>query len=225
MLGIRLDSGDLTWLSIQARQLLDDAGFANASIVASNDLDEHLIENLKQQGAQINVWGVGTRLATAFEQPALGGVYKLSAVREHNGTWEPRVKLSEQAIKVSNPGTLQVRRYSCDGEFLADAIYDVDLAFSENSRIIDPMDVTRQRPIDPTHDFEDLLLPMFRGGKRVYDPPSIHLSRERTKEQLSCFYKGIRRFVNPHEYPVGLESELHELKTKLILAARGHALA
>src|SRR6266849_1713418 len=122
--GIRLDSGDLAFLSIKARKILDEAGFKDAVIVASNDLDEHIIESLKLQGATINVWGVGTKLVTAYDQPALGGVYKLSAIRKTDGSWEHKVKLSEQTAKVTNPGVLQVRRFQEGKEFIGDAIYD-----------------------------------------------------------------------------------------------------
>ena len=124
MVGIRLDSGDLAFLSIEARKLLDEAGFPNATIVASNDLDEHLIESLKRQGAKIAMWGVGTKLATAFDQPALGGVYKLGALKDTNGKWLPKVKLSEQLIKVSTPGILQVRRFFDDKVARADMVYN-----------------------------------------------------------------------------------------------------
>ena len=111
MIGIRLDSGDLAWLSIEARRILDAGGFPDARILASNDLDEHIINSLKEQGARIDVWGVGTKLATAYDQPALGGVYKLSALRDGDGRWQYKLKLSEQAAKISNPGVLQVRRF------------------------------------------------------------------------------------------------------------------
>ncbi len=220
MVGIRLDSGDLAYLSIKARELLDEGGFPDASIVASNDLDEHLIENLKLQGAKINVWGVGTKLATAFDQPALGGVYKLSAVREPGGDWEPRVKLSEQAIKVSNPGTLQIRRFASKDKFTADVIYDESIGITDANRMIDPMDPTRQRSLPTAGESEDLLVPIFRSGERVYDPPTIHETRDRAKSQLAMCHNGIRRFMNPHQYPVGLEAELFELKSKLIREAR-----
>ncbi len=220
MVGIRLDSGDLAWLSIEARKLLDAGGFSNASIVASNNLDEKLIENLKQQGAKINVWGVGTKLATAFDQPALGGVYKLSAVREPGGEWEPRIKLSEQAIKVSNPGTLQVRRFNDGTEFTADVIYDEDIGITDANRMVDPMDATRQRSLPTDSKSQDLLVPVFRKGESVYDPPDVHKSRQRTKSQLAMLHNGIRRFMNPHQYPVGLEAELFELKSRLIRDAR-----
>ena len=221
MVGIRLDSGDLAWLSIEARKLLDAGGFPEASIVASNDLDENLIENLKHQGAKINVWGVGTKLATAFDQPALGGVYKLSAVREPGGDWEPRIKLSEQAIKISNPGTLQVRRFLNRDEFSADVMFDEHIGITDAQRMVDPMDPTRQRSLPTAGEFEDLLVPIFRKGQSVYDPPSIHEARERTRSQLALCHSGIRRFVNPHQYPVGLEAELFELKSRLIRQARG----
>src|SRR5882762_6956143 len=122
--GIRLDSGDLAYLSIEARKMLNAAGFKDAVIVGSNDLNEHLIASLKQQGAAINVWGVGTMLVTAYDQPALGGVYKLSALRQPDGAWQHKLKLSEHAAKVTNPGVLQVRRFSQGNKFAGDAIYD-----------------------------------------------------------------------------------------------------
>ena len=221
MVGIRLDSGDLAWLSIEARRLLDEAGFPDAAVVASNDLDENLIDNLKHQGTKINVWGVGTKLVTAFDQPALGGVYKLAAVRGPGGEWKPKIKLSEQAIKVSNPGIQQVRRFQNKGEFTADVIFDVQIGITDARRMIDPLDATRQRSLPMEWEFEDLLVPIFRGGQRVYDPPGIHDVRNRTAAQLTSCHNGIRRFVNPHQYPVGLEAELHDQKTRLILAARG----
>lgn len=220
MAGIRLDSGDLAWLSIVARRLLDAAGFEQAAIVASNDLDEFLIEDLKRQDAEITVWGVGTKLATAYDQPALGGVYKLSAIRLPGQDWEPRIKLSEQAVKVSNPGTLQVRRFRNGGEFTADVIFDEQIGITDARRMVDPLDATRQRSL-PESDAVDLLQPIFRAGDLVYECPPLHTVRERAAEQLRCFHRGVRRFVNPHQYPVGLEAGLHELRTKLILAARG----
>src|SRR5687768_12178981 len=122
LVGIRLDSGDLAYLSIEARKLLDEAGFTDAAIVASNDLDERIIENLKLQGAQIAVWGVGTKLATAYDQPSLGGVYKLGAIQDANGQWQPKLKLSDQVVKTSIPGILQVRRFATSAGFTADMI-------------------------------------------------------------------------------------------------------
>jgi len=220
MVGIRLDSGDLAYLSIEARKLLDAAGFDKAAIVASNDLDEYIIRDLKEQGATIGVWGVGTRLATGYDQPALGGVYKLSAVRSAGEEWQYKVKLSEQAIKVSNPGILQVRRFKGESLFLADMIYDEGLGAPESPTIVDPMDPTRRKTVPADATFEDLLVPIFRNGRCVYDAPSIDAIRRRASGQLASLHEGVRRFVNPHEYPAGLEDGLHQLKTKLILEAR-----
>jgi nicotinate phosphoribosyltransferase len=220
MIGIRLDSGDLAWLSIEARKLLDEAGFPKAVIVASNDLDEHLIQSLKGEGAAIGVWGVGTRLCTAYDQPALGGVYKLSAVRRAGEPWKYRVKLSEQAVKVSNPGIQQVRRMARGGEFVADVIYDEGLGIADGCTLVDPMDPTRRKLVPKGTPGEDLLVPIFEGGRRVYDPPALSVSRARTIAQLAGFNAGVKRLVNPHQYPVGLESKLHDLKTALVLQAR-----
>jgi nicotinate phosphoribosyltransferase len=220
LVGIRLDSGDLAWLSIQARKLLDEAGFPKTVIVASNDLDEHLIQSLKGEGAAIGVWGVGTKLCTAYDQPALGGVYKLAAVRHPGKPWHYRVKLSEQAVKVSNPGIQQVRRMKRDGEFIADVIYDEELGIEDGSSLIDPMDATRQKVVPKGTPWEDLLVPVFRGGSRVYDSPTLAASRARTLEQLAGFNPGVKRLTNPHQYPVGLERKLHGLKTALVLEAR-----
>jgi len=221
MMGIRLDSGDLAWLSKEARKILDGAGFEKSAIVASNDLDEKIIASLKDQGATIGVWGVGTRLATAFDQPALGGVYKLSAIRRPGEPWQYKVKLSEQAVKVSNPGILQVRRFSEGQAAVADMIYDLEQPPGISCTIVDPVDHTRRKKIPTGAAAEELLLPFFRAGRRVYDPPSVDRARQRARLQLALFHNGIKRFVNPHQYPVGLESELHRRKTELILQARG----
>jgi nicotinate phosphoribosyltransferase len=215
--GIRLDSGDLAYLSIQARTMLDEAGFPNVSITASNELDEHLITSLKDQGARIDVWGVGTRLVTAYDQPALGGVYKLTAVKPKGGTWTHKIKLSEQVVKISTPGVLQVRRF--DG---GDMIWD-ELTGAETRTIVDPADMTRRKTFNSNAPYNDLLVPIYRGGKRVYDPPPLEEIRRRREEQLAGFHSGIKRFENPHSYPVGLEQTLFDLKTRLILEARGLA--
>lgn len=221
MIGIRLDSGDLAYLSIEARRILDEGGFPQARILASNDLDENIIASLKDQGAMIDIWGVGTKLVTGHDQPAMGGVYKLSAVRDVGGPWKHRIKLSEQTIKVSNPGVLQVRRYFENGLFVGDAIYDESTDLSSGCTIVDPMDMTRRKRMraDDTH--HDLLVPIFRGGKLVGGPLDIEESRRRVREQLVQLHPGIKRFTHPHQYPVGLELGLHDLKTRLVLEARG----
>lgn len=221
LIGIRLDSGDLAWLSHEARRLLDAAGFAHAAIIASNELDEHLIQSLKQQGAAINVWGVGTRLVTAHDQPALGGVYKLGALRGDDGRWHYKLKLSEQAVKTSTPGRLQVRRFGATDEFVADAIYDLELGAPAALTLVDPFDPTRRKRLAPEVPYEDLLVPVFRGGRLVYEAPGLAEIRARVQAQLARLPAGAKRFVNPHRYPVGLEQRLHELKTRLILQARG----
>lgn len=219
--GIRLDSGDLAYLSIEARKMLDAAGFKKAAIVGSNDLNEHLITSLKQQGAKINIWGVGTMLVTAFDQPALGGVYKLSAICAPDGTWTHKIKLSEQAAKVTNPGVLNVRRFRQGKEFIGDAIYDETRPLPPEIVIVDPTDATRRKHFSPATKHEVLLIPVFRKGKLVYDSPSLTEIRARAQEQLAMLHPGIKRLDNPHLYPAGLELGLHDFKTKLILQAKG----
>lgn len=221
--GVRLDSGDLAYLSVEARKILDAHGFPDAAIVASNDLDERLIQSLKQQGAAITVWGVGTKLVTAYDQPALGGVYKLSAIRDEAGAWQHRIKLSEQAAKISTPGVHQVRRFTQDGLFVADMILDESAAAPPSRTMVDPLDPTRRRSFPDAMAHEDLLVPVFRAGQRVYERPSIHASRERAAAQVASLHPSIRRFDHPHGYPVGLEQDLHALRTRLVLEARGHA--
>ncbi len=220
--GIRLDSGDLAYLSIEARKLLDAAGFTDTVIVASNDLDETIISSLKQQGARIDVWGVGTKLVTAYDQPALGGVYKLAAIRNApDQPWAYKMKLSEQAIKISTPGIQQVRRFRDERGFLADMVFDETTdGLDELPTMIDPLDFTKRRRFDAGQLFDDLLVPVFRSGKQVYDCPDIHATRARVQDQLASLHPGVKRFVNPHTYPVGLEKSLHELKTELILKLR-----
>ena len=219
--GIRLDSGDLAWLSIEARKILDEGGFPEAKIVASNDLDENIISSLKDQGATVNVWGVGTKLVTAYDQPALGGVYKLTAIREKGGRWNYKLKLSEQTVKISNPGIHQVRRFRSEKEFMADGIYDVERGAPADFIIVDPLDSTRRKHIQRETAAEDLLVPIFNGGKQVYQSPPLAEIRRRTQSQLAMFHPGVKRFINPHQYPVGLELGLHDLKTELVLRARG----
>jgi len=221
MLGVRLDSGDLAWLSKEARRILDEGGFPEAKVYASSELDEHLVESLKLQGAKIAVWGVGTNLVTAKDDPALGGVYKLTAVREPGEPWKYKVKLSEQAVKITTPGIQQVRRFSTDGGFLADMIFDEELGAPAAPVIVDPGDLTRRKEIPAGTPHTDLLVPVFRQGKRVYDPPPLKEVRQRTVDQLAGFHGGVKRFANPHQYPAGLERGLFDLKTHLILQARG----
>jgi len=221
--GIRLDSGDLAYLSIEARKILDAAGLEDAAIFASNDLDEDIIRSLKEQDAAINVWAVGTKLATSYDQAALGGVYKLSAIRNESGEWERKIKLSEQLAKTSIPGILQVRRFQADGEYRGDMIFD-ELAPPESDAepvMIDPMDATRRKVMAAHMTTADLLVPVFAGGKQVYESPPLAAIRQRTEEQLATFHPGVKRVVNPHQYPVGLEKQLFENRQAMILETRG----
>jgi nicotinate phosphoribosyltransferase len=218
--GVRLDSGDLAYLSIEARKILDENGFESTAIVASNDLDEYTVESLKQQDAKITVWGIGTKLVTAFDQPALGGVYKITAVKLANGTWSYKMKISEQVIKVSNPGIQQVRRFFKGNDFLGDMIFDeenFDKSIAEGSfTMLDPTDATRQKHFDNETQYEDLLVRVFDKGTLVYEKPTIQEIKKRAEQQLTHFHTGVKRFLNPHSYPVGLEKGLYTMKMNLL---------
>lgn len=220
--GIRLDSGDLAYLSIEARRMLDEAGFPDAAIVASNELDENIITSLRQQGARISSWGVGTRLITGHDQAAMGCVYKLSAIREPGGPWRARMKLSEQAAKVSNPGIQQVRRFSAGGGFVGDVIWHEEPGVDPASPMlmIDPLDPTRRRTFPENRQGEDLLKPIFRGGVVVGAEEPLAEARARVQDDLRRLHAGIKRFVNPHVYPVGLDEPLFNLRTDLMLRLR-----
>ena len=164
----------------------------------------------------------------------LGGVYKLTAIRPKGGGWAHKIKLSEQVVKISTPGILQVRRFAIDGQMGGDMIWDElsagaaalgsaarPAAGAPTRTIVDPVDMTRRKTFDT--EGEDILVPIYRGGKRVYDSPPLDEIRRRRAEQLARFHPGIKRFENPHSYPVGLEQTLFDLKTRLILDARGFA--
>jgi nicotinate phosphoribosyltransferase len=225
MVGIRLDSGDLAALSFDARALLDEAGFSSAKIFASNDLDETIIESLKTQGAKIAVWGVGTRLVTGGDQCALGGVYKLSAIRHgHSGAWQPRVKISEQIVKISNPGVQQVRRFYSHNEKgrrnIADIIFDESSSVPQSRQAVDQLNQLKRWSTPNDALSEDLLISIFRAGRRTIDMPALPVIQSHAKQQLEFFQKGVKRFVNPHLYPVGIEENLHKTKAELIETAR-----
>ncbi|MFZ2316135.1 MAG: nicotinate phosphoribosyltransferase [Gammaproteobacteria bacterium] len=198
LLGIRLDSGDMAELSIQARKLLDDAGFEKTVILASNTLDEYVITDLKKRGAKISAWGVGTSLVTAYDQPALDGVYKLSALQNKEGVWEHKLKLSEQPIKTSNPGQHQVRRFFKDGLAVTDVIYDIELGIDNALFDYD--------------DYMDLLTPVFQHGQLVTVLKSIHVIREEAKKSVDMFINSCQDA--PHS--VVLEKSLSDLKLNLI---------
>lgn len=198
LLGVRLDSGDLAALSIKARELLDAAGFEKTIILASNSLDEYIIADLKKQGAKISAWGVGTSLVTAYDQPALDGVYKLSALQNQDGSWEHKLKLSEQSIKTSNPGRQQVRRFFKEGKVVTDVIYDIELGIDNT--------------LFDHDDYLDLLTPVFQQGHVVAQTSSIHLIREKAKAAVDTF-NHIRQNIAPS---TELEKSLLSLKNKII---------
>jgi nicotinate phosphoribosyltransferase len=222
--GIRLDSGDLAYLSKEARRLLDEAELPGVRIVASNDLEENLIASLRQQGARIDTWAVGTQLVTAYNQPALGGVYKLAALRQPDGQrWDFTLKLSEQQAKTSIPGILQVRRYLGDqGQPRADMIYNIAAAeaLPPSPTLIDPADSTRRRSTRPNAPFRDLLTPVLRQGRLMQPLPTLQESRALAQQEVNSLDASIRRFLNPHIYPVGLEQSLQEFRTQLMLEKR-----
>ncbi len=216
MVGVRLDSGDLAHLSIQIRSMLDEGGFPEAKIMASNELDETIIRDLKQQGALVNVWGIGTNLVTGKDQPALDGVYKLSAIRGSDHEWRYKLKVSEQLVKVTNPGIHQVRRYFNQGGNVADLIYDVNTPLALEPISIDPLDPTRRQSLGGSLLHQDLLVPVVRRGEIVYSTPSIQSIQAYAKAQLSQFHPATRRFLYPQPYFVGLEHSLYEMKLHLL---------
>jgi nicotinate phosphoribosyltransferase len=220
LLGVRLDSGDLAHLSIECRRLLDEAGFSSAVIVASNELDEIIITELKRQGARINVWGVGTHLVTSTNQPALDGVYKLSAIRDPDGEWEDKIKLSEQMVKTNHPGILQVRRYHNHAENTLDVIYDTRQTPFIHGVAVDPNDATHKSTIQSSWTYRDLLVPIFRNGELCYTSPPLKTIRATTLKELAQFPIGIKRFLNPHLYKVHMESSLYRKKIELVRKIR-----
>jgi len=213
-IGIRLDSGDLAALSRDARRMLDDAGLADMKIVASNDLDEHAIARLFSDGAPIDLLGVGTRLVTAYDQPALGGVYKLAALQDASGRWQYKLKLSEERSKISTPGILQVRRCCRSGRPIGDVIYDQTTGLAEPITGVRP-DGGRF-PCTPADTRTDLLVPIYRAGQRTYEPPALQVSRQTTIDQLTLFSEWLRTGALAGGYPVGLDHQLSRRKDELV---------
>lgn len=214
---IRIDSGDLSWRAMEARKMLDAAGLTNTGIVLSNDLDEYTIKSIKDSGAQITSWGVGTKLATAYDQPALGGVYKLAAKKKGDGPWEDCLKVSGQSTKLTVPGVLDVRRYYHDSGLLAgDMVFDINKGVEEE-RIVDPADELRQKNLKGKR-YITLLEPLARKGKVVLSEEyrSAMVARDYCKEQLVTLDESQKRMLNPHSYPVGLEVGLFHRRRKLV---------
>ncbi len=219
--GIRLDSGDLAYLSKKARKMLDDAGFHDAVISASNDLDEYLIDSLKVQGAAITSWGVGTNLITSKDWPAFGGVYKLAAIMGEDGKFIPKIKLSENSEKVTNPGNKTIYRiYEKDtGKIKADLICLVDEEFSENEPLLlfDPLEPWKKTKLKPgTYTMRELLKPIFVDGECVYESPKVMDIREYCQKELSTLWDETRRLINPQKVYVDLSSKLYDIKIELL---------
>ena len=216
MVGIRLDSGDIDSLARKARGMLDEAGFADAVIVGSNELDEYRIEALKSRGSPVSVWGVGTRLVTAYDNPALGGVYKLSAVRRVGEPWQYKIKLSEEQGKTTIPGILQVRRYSAGGRFAADVLYDGELGIGADAGTVQLIHDNSRFDLPNVDEYTDLLAPVFRKGACVYSSPPLDEIRARAGAQRSQLPDAVRRIREPERYPVGLEKNLARFRERLV---------
>ena len=219
--GIRMDSGDLAYLSKKVRKMLDEAGFPDAVISASNDLDEYLIESLKLQGAVITSWGVGTNLITAKDNPAFGGVYKLAAIRDENGTFIPKIKLSENTEKVTNPGNKTIYRIydKNTGKIRADLICLVGEVFDpeEDMTIFDPNEPWKKtRLAGGSYTLRELLVPVFKDGKCIYESPSVMEIQEICNKEKDTIWDETKRFVNPHEIHVDLSKKLYDLKNDLL---------
>lgn len=219
--GIRLDSGDLAYLSKKARKMLDAAGFPDAIISASNDLDEYLIDSLKVQGAAITSWGVGTHLITAKDCPSFGGVYKLAAVKGPDGAFIPKIKLSENSEKVTNPGNKTIYRiYEKDsGKVKADLICLVDEKYDENENLslFDPLEPWKKTKLKGgTYTMREMMVPVFIGGECVYESPKVMDIREYCKQELETLWPETRRLVNPHKVYVDLSKKLYDIKIELL---------
>ncbi len=218
--GIRLDSGDLAYLSKEARKMLDKAGFPNAGICASNDLDEHIIESLKKQGAKITSWGVGTNLITSKDCPSFGGVYKLAAIKR-GGQIIQKIKLSEDRIKITNPGDKQVFRFydKETGKIRGDLIAYASESYKQNQQVIlfDPIDTWKKTILEPeTYTVRPLLKPIFIDGKCVYESPKVMEIRDYCTKEKDTLSVENKRFLNPHPVHIDLSQELWETKNKMI---------
>lgn len=219
--GIRLDSGDLAYLSKKARKMLDDAGFPDAIISASNDLDEFLIDSLKVQGAKITSWGVGTNLITSKDCPSFGGVYKLAAIQDGDGNFIPKIKLSENSEKVTNPGNKTIYRvYEKEsGKIKADLICLVEEHFDEQEPLLlfDPLEPWKKtRLAGGSYTLRELLVPVFKQGKCCYTSPKVMEIRAICQKELDTLWPETRRLINPHQVYVDLSQKLYDVKIQLL---------
>ncbi len=219
--GIRLDSGDLAYMSKKARQMLDKAGFTDAVISASSDLDEHLIASLKDQNSAITSWGVGTNMITSSDCPAFGGVYKLAAIMDEDGEFIPKIKLSENSEKITNPGNKTIFRiYDNEtGKIRADLICLADEVFdsSLDLLIFDSVETWKKTKLrGGTYHMRELLIPVFQKGECVYTSPSVMEIRAYCAKEQDTLWDETRRLVNPHEVYVDLSDKLFRIKAGLL---------
>ncbi|CRH90924.1 nicotinate phosphoribosyltransferase [Chlamydia trachomatis] len=226
-LGVRIDSGDMAYISKKVRQQLDDAGFHDAKIYASNDLDENTILNLKMQKAKIDVWGVGTKLITAYDQPALGAVYKIVSIEDENGQMKDTIKLSSNAEKVSTPGKKQVWRITSrekgksEGDYITFA--DTDVAHMDNIHMFHPTYTYINKTVT-NFDAVPLLVPIFDQGKLVYQLPSLQDIQDYAHQEFDKLWDEYKRVLNPQDYPVDLAKDVWNHKMNLIDTVRKQAL-
>lgn len=222
--GIRLDSGDLAYLSKKARKMLDAAGFPDAVISASNDLDEYLIDSLKAQGATITSWGVGTNLITSKDNPSFGGVYKLAAVRGADGNFIPKIKLSENTEKITNPGNKMIYRiYEKDekgaDKIKADLICLVDEQYDADSDLLlfDPLEPWKKTKLaGGTYTLRPIMKQIFKNGECCYTSPKVMEIRDYCQQELDTLWEETKRLVNPHQVYVDLSKKLYDIKIQLL---------
>lgn len=217
--GIRIDSGDITYLSRKARKMLDDAGLNDCKIFASNSLDEFIIRDIILQGAQVDAFGVGERLITSQSSPVFGGVYKLAAKEDKDGNIIPKIKISENAAKITNPHFKKVYRLfeKSNGQAIADLICVYDEVIDENEPLVlfDP-NFTWKRKTITNFTAKELLVPIFKNGECVYETPDIHDIQAYCSEQVGRLWDEVKRFENPHRYYVDLSQKLWDIKQKLL---------
>ncbi len=217
--GIRIDSGDLAYYSKVARDMLDEEGFPEVKILASSDLDEWLIETLRDQGARIDIWCVGTKLMTSYQTPALGVVYKLMAADSRDGNLIPKIKISQNPEKVTNPGVKKiVRFYNLNGRMMGDLLTDVDEKIPEGVPVVahHPMYDYLKKSYKPPYYAKEIMIPIFKEGRQVYDPPPLKQVKAHAEEELGRLEAETKRFINPHIYKVSLSDTLYHIKKRLL---------
>ena len=221
--GIRLDSGDIAYLSKKCRQMLDKAGFEDCKIFASNSLDEYIIRDLLFQGAKIDAFGVGERLITSKSNPVFDGVYKLAAVEDKEGNIVPRIKISENVGKITTPHFKKLYRFFSKENHKAEAdllsVYDEELDFTKPFELFDPVDTWKRKVLED-YEVVELLKPIFIKGELVYDLPTIEEIRAYCLEQVESLWDEVKRFENPHNYYVDLTQKLWDIKRQLLVTKR-----